>query len=263
MPDDPNNQPAPEAESPGALFLRGPDDDDSKWTTEKLGKMHPWIHRLLALWLIALGVVAIYLLIGFWPTSSSIEEVKQKADSLSTQIDALSKVLTASPPDSAVKHAKSIVDLARSQSTRGSIGEGEDQSRDYFLIALLSGILGGAIHGLSSLMDFRGQRRLFRSWTMWYFGLPILGGFLSLVFFFLLRAGLFPAASSINVVSPFGIAAIGAICGLFTDKATVKLSEVLDILFSSQSKTREGKLGGGGNTSDADESGKTPPDGDG
>lgn len=245
MADDTKNQLDPQHGSPDtALLLRGADDDDSRYVTEKLEKMKPLTHRLLALWLITLGVASVLTLIQTWPVSPTVEQLKSKADSLSRKMTTLSNVLNASPADSALKNAKLIVDQAKNYSIQASKEETEAQSRSYFLIALFSGVLGGVLHGLSSLMDFRGQRRLFRSWALWYFGLPVVGGLLSLIFFFLLRAGLFPAASSVEVVSPYGIAAIGAVCGMFTDKATVKLSEVLDTLFSSQSKAREGKLGG-------------------
>ena len=111
-----------------------------------------------------------------------------------------------------------------------------------FLIAFLAGIVGSTTHGISSLMDFRGNRRLFRSWSLWYFGLPIVGGMVAVVFYIVVRAGFISSNSDANNLNPFGITAVSVMVGLFTDKATTKLAEVFDTMFKTTTKTREGSL---------------------
>jgi hypothetical protein len=117
--------------------------------------------------------------------------------------------------------------------------------RSYLLLTLLFGLLGGSAHGLGSLMDFRGQRRLFRSWTLWYFMLPILGGIMAFIFYVAVRAG-FITADATRSINVFGVAAISVLVGLFTDDATNKLAEVFRTMFKTAGKEREGELSPGG-----------------
>ena len=117
--------------------------------------------------------------------------------------------------------------------------------RSYLLLTLLFGLLGGSAHGLGSLMDFRGQRRLFRSWTLWYFMLPVLGGIMAFIFYVAIRAGLLTADAT-RSINAFGVAAISVLVGLFTDDATNKLAEVFRTMFKTAGKEREGELSPGG-----------------
>jgi hypothetical protein len=117
--------------------------------------------------------------------------------------------------------------------------------RSYLLLTLLFGLLGGSAHGLGSLMDFRGQRRLFRSWTLWYFMIPILGGIMAFIFYVAIRAGLLTADAT-RSINAFGVAAISVLVGLFTDDATNKLAEVFRTMFKTAGKEREGELSPGG-----------------
>ncbi len=45
----------------------------------------------------------------------------------------------------------------------------------YLVLTLIVGILGRVADALSSLMDFRGERRHFHSRMLWYFALLLLG----------------------------------------------------------------------------------------
>ncbi|MEO8168832.1 MAG: hypothetical protein ABI623_11325, partial [bacterium] len=110
-------------------------------------------------------------------------------------------------------------------------------------LALLAGILGGSAGGLSSLLDFRGNRRLFTSWTLWYFAQPIVAGMIAEIFYVCIRAGFFASSTTLQNVNVFGIVAFSAMVGLFTDDATNKLSEVFKTLFATEaSEARDGKL---------------------
>ena len=61
-------------------------------------------------------------------------------------------------------------------------------------------------------------------------GLSIIGAALALVLYFVFRAGLlnFNDTSNINI---YGIITLSAFAGLFTDKATMKLAEVFEVIF--------------------------------
>jgi len=205
-------------------------DDDAQFFTEELGKMPAIVHRLLAFWHIGVAVLAMWLLYQIWPVPKSA--MKAPVDSLPTQRQV-------SVPDTAAGMA-AVADTLTWRwpwKRRGLV----PFDLVLFTIALCTGAVGGAAHGLSSLMDFRGQRRLFRSWSLWYLALPVLGGLMAFIFVLVLCAGLFPQAGATGAINPYGVAALGALVGLFTDKATRKLSEVLDELFHTRTE-REGKL---------------------
>jgi hypothetical protein len=206
--------------------MRLKEGDDFRFVTEDLGKMQPLVHRLLAAWFILVAVVVVSAIIRILPSGAPpVKSQQQPGQETAARIDTLAKTVSAR---TTITEAKPAMEL--------------DQK--YLLVALLFGILGGATHGLASLMDFRGQRRLFRSWSLWYFALPFLGGAIALIFYVVVRAGLLTSGGkdvteSINL---YGVAAISAIVGLFTDRATNKLKEVFDTIFATKGKEREGKL---------------------
>jgi hypothetical protein len=186
MADDSTPQP------PDDLRLKEP--DDSKFVTEELARMNPWIHRGLAAWFVMLAAISINWIVRLWPVEGS---------ELPATLE-----------------------------------------RSYLVLTLLFGMLGGSAHGLGSLMGFRGQRRLFRSWTLWYFALPLLGGIMAFIFYVAIRAGLLPtnATSSMNL---YGVGGISVLVGLFTDDATNKLGEVFRTMFRTGGQDREGALESG------------------
>ncbi|MBM3145724.1 MAG: hypothetical protein FJ010_12305, partial [Chloroflexi bacterium] len=59
------------------------------------------------------------------------------------------------------------------------------------LVVLISGALGSMVHALRSFFWYVGQRKLVRSWVAQYVLLPFSGATLGLLFYLVLRAGLF------------------------------------------------------------------------
>ncbi len=103
------------------------------------------------------------------------------------------------------------------------------------LIVLAAGALGCLIHGLRSIAVFIGNRNAVSSWFWWYITRPLLGMAMSLIFYSLLRGGFLAGTQAdAKVISPFGVLAIGALVGMFTDKAVGKLAEIFDMLFRSK-----------------------------
>jgi hypothetical protein len=110
------------------------------------------------------------------------------------------------------------------------------------LLAVFAGALGSYLHALKSLSDFIGNRTLTASWFWWYITRPFLGMSMALIFYAVLRGGFLTGTpADARVVNPFGVLAIGALVGMFADKAAQKLGEVFDTLFKS-SDPRSGKL---------------------
>jgi hypothetical protein len=102
------------------------------------------------------------------------------------------------------------------------------------LLAIFAGALGSYFHSLKSLADFIGNRTVISSWFWWYITRPFLGMALALVFYAVLRGGfVIGSPADAMVVNPFGVLAIGALVGMFSDKAAQKLGEVFDIVFKA------------------------------
>lgn len=216
--------------------LKLKEEDDSKYVTEEIGAMRPMIHRLLTSWNIVAGITAIVISIMIWP-SEPLESrnqnnvIKDSTNSIVALPDSLTtKTSTDSSKQSLVQNKE------EGKKERGDLGA------KLLILSLLFGILGGATHGLSSLMDFRGQRRLFRSWSLWYFGRPILGGMVSLIFYLVIRAGLFSGSASSEAANLYGIVAVSTLVGMFTDQATNKLGELFKTMFVTKGEERGGKL---------------------
>jgi hypothetical protein len=105
------------------------------------------------------------------------------------------------------------------------------------LIVLLAGALGCMIHALRSITVFLGNRSAVTSWFWWYITRPLLGMALALIFYAVLRGGFLAGSpADAKVVSPFGVLAIGALVGMFTEKASDKLAEIFGTLFQSKSE---------------------------
>ena len=101
----------------------------------------------------------------------------------------------------------------------------------FFVTVAFAGALGGMVHSVRSLVVYIGSRRLKWSWTPFYLLKPLLGALLATLLYFVLRAGLFSPSASTTQASPYGFAAIGALAGLFSDQAVVKLRAIAEELF--------------------------------
>jgi hypothetical protein len=104
----------------------------------------------------------------------------------------------------------------------------------YLLIVAVAGALGSYIHLATSFADYVGNRQLFRSWEWWYLLRPFIGMALALVVYFMVRGGLITGNSGAGNLSPYGIAAIAGLAGMFSKQATDKIKEVFEFLFQVQ-----------------------------
>lgn len=106
------------------------------------------------------------------------------------------------------------------------------------LVALLAGALGAFVSSAMSFASYLGNRQLDRWWTIWYVVRPPVGMVLALIAYFLLRAGLLSPGANVSNVSPYGVAGIGGIMGMFVKEATDKMRDVATALFQSQENKR-------------------------
>lgn len=102
------------------------------------------------------------------------------------------------------------------------------------LIVVLSGAAGSSIAAQTSFATYVGNRSLVASWSWWYVLRPFIGMTLALVFYFVIRGGLLSVNSEADTISPYGVAAVAALVGLFSKQATDKLEEVFTTLFRTE-----------------------------
>jgi hypothetical protein len=102
----------------------------------------------------------------------------------------------------------------------------------FFIVVATAGALGGFIHGLRSVAKYAGNRQLRWSWVPFYLLLPLIGALGGIVFYVVLRAGLFSPSTSIDQASPFGFAAVAALVGLFSEQAMEKLRQIAGNVFT-------------------------------
>jgi hypothetical protein len=100
------------------------------------------------------------------------------------------------------------------------------------LVAGLAGALGGLLHSLRSIARYVGERQLRWSWVLFYACLPFVAAILALLFYFLLRGGLISAQGTSKDISPYGIAAVSSLVGLFSDEAVEMLKKVFSNIFA-------------------------------
>jgi hypothetical protein len=101
-----------------------------------------------------------------------------------------------------------------------------------FVVIVASGAVGGAIHSLRSLMWYVGNRNLVWSWVLMYCLLPLIGALLATIFYVVLRGGLLTVQTSSSSLNVYGFAAVGALVGLFSEQAAMKLKDVFTAMFS-------------------------------
>jgi hypothetical protein len=102
----------------------------------------------------------------------------------------------------------------------------------FFLTVALAGGLGGLIHTIRSFVSYVGNRQLVWSWLPYNLLLPLVGALAGTVFYLVLRAGLFSPSTSVQQASPFGFAAISMLAGLFSPQAFEKLKQLAGHVFT-------------------------------
>jgi len=112
----------------------------------------------------------------------------------------------------------------------GDAGDSPDTA--LFLVVLLAGALGGLLHSIRSFVWYVGNRQLRWSWVPRYLVLPIEGALLSAVTYLLVRAG-FLGFHGNATPSAYGFAATGALMGMFSQPAILKLKQVAETLFTT------------------------------
>jgi hypothetical protein len=185
--------------------LEGPDDDGGLPPTPAVPPTQEQITLIGILYLIV-GVVLFYLLFKAWPPDPWPTE----------KVNDISRNLT-----------DVITFFARYPNLKFDVHTSLDE-RLIFLV-IVAGAIGSYIHSATSFADYVGNRKFARSWIWWYALRPFVGIALALIFYFVVRAGLLTGGAS--DVSPYGVASMAALAGMFSKQATDKLEELFTTLF--------------------------------
>jgi hypothetical protein len=121
----------------------------------------------------------------------------------------------------------------------------EDAEARLTLVALLAGALGSFVHAATSFATYLGNRQLIRSWAGWYALRPFIGMALALIVYFLIRGGFISPSANGTAISPYGVAAVAGLAGMFSKQATDKLQDVFKQLLqppASEEQLRGDKL---------------------
>jgi len=111
------------------------------------------------------------------------------------------------------------------------------------LIAALTGTLGSLIHSMTSFATYVGNKQFVTSWIWWFVLRPFIGMSLALIFYFVVRGGFFAMTAETKALSPFGIAGLSGLVGMFSKQAIDKLREVFETLFkTTEDDKRKDKL---------------------
>ncbi|HEY4288008.1 MAG TPA: hypothetical protein VGN00_12975 [Puia sp.] len=96
----------------------------------------------------------------------------------------------------------------------------------------LGGFLGNMIHIATSFTAFVGAKTFKRSWFLWYFVKPFTAAALAMGLYFVFRAGFLNYSADPAGINLYGVMTVAILAGLFTDRATLKLGEVFEVVFS-------------------------------
>jgi hypothetical protein len=108
-----------------------------------------------------------------------------------------------------------------------------------FVVVSAAGALGSEVHALRSLFRYVGNDRFRYRWVLMYCTLPFTGAALALITYLLLRGGLTSSNVGSGAVNPYGVTAIGALVGLFSDQAVQKFKQVFSTLLSPAEKGKD------------------------
>lgn len=242
--------------------------DLSKQTATVTLTPPPWTGRgrnALGFYLVAIFLL-VFLLIDLWPPSlpdsatakSERLEATQNAEDKAAAVTKAQEALDAAAP-AAKTQAQAALEKAKQESQEADADLKDKReiekkvlsptveppfghiSRDIDLVflVLLAGALGSFLHSARSFADFVGNKRMAGSWAWWYLLHPFTGAIMALVFYAAVRGGFLAITGGANVapsdLSPYGVTAIAALVGMFSNQATQKLADIFDVLFKPSS----------------------------
>lgn len=98
------------------------------------------------------------------------------------------------------------------------------------ILVAMSGFLGNMIYIATSFTTFIGNGQFKKSWGLWYVAKPFTAAALAVGIYFVFRGGFLNMSDDSSNINIYGAMTISLLSGLFTDRTTLKLKEVFDVL---------------------------------
>ena len=127
------------------------------------------------------------------------------------------------------------------------------------LVTMLAAGIGSLITAMLGYVEHASEKTDFKlAFVPWYVARPVMGTLLGLIFYFIIRGGLFVTVnpSSTTKFDPkdlnvWTLAGMGSLVGMFSKNAISKLQEIFETLFAKKPGSNGGAIdeGGGGDNS--------------
>jgi hypothetical protein len=98
------------------------------------------------------------------------------------------------------------------------------------ILVAVAGFLGNMIHIGTSFTTYVGAGKFRKSWILWYCSKPFTAAALAVAMYFVFRGGFLNMSDSSANINLYGLMTLSILTGLFTDRATMKLKEVFEVL---------------------------------
>lgn len=200
----------------------------------------------LSLLLLLVGFVLLQNAVGIWPDDPPVDVQVVIVDSVADP----SRLGPAGLAQLEARVAEAAADTLRARTRADSVTfyvfgpvRTRPVSWDFRLLLLVvfMGALGAWVHAASSFVSFVGNRRFISSWAAWYLMRPAVGAGMALIFYMVLRTGLVTTGGgTVDALSHYSAAAFAGLVGLFSQKASDKLSDVFEALFTTREERRHG-----------------------
>ena len=215
---------------------------------------------LLGLYLVVIAVLLVYLFQAFWPreivlkpseetpkqeeTINQTEETQEEGSTLESTVQPAGTEQESSTTgeETEKKEEQEITEWTKHVRMFGFEFEIPHEVR-LIILVLIAGAIGSYIHAVSSFVDYVGNKVFTASWTWWYLLVIFRGSTLALIFYLIVRGGLFTSEITGTDLSRFSVTGLAGMIGLFSKQAIDKLSELFDMIFMTKDKVhRENSL---------------------
>lgn len=171
------------------------------------------------------------------PEPAVIADLNKAEDSIQAKSD--------SAADSTTPVVKEVQETPPMASYAGS-GEQLIHINTLLLILVaVAGFLGNMIHISASFTSYIGAGKFRKSWILWYCVKPFTAAALAIAVYFVFRGGFLNMSDDSSNINIYGLMTISIFSGLFTDRTTLKLKEVFEVLFRPKEE-RPDQLKNGG-----------------
>lgn len=198
-----------------------------------------WLAAIVTLYLLLVLAAAGFLLVNSWPEGSSAAKPARFADGAHEEETRPGDATNAARPAQTVD-GEAKATIAKPSPTVSAwwnrLPAGPwtpwNPEQRFFVVMAAAGVLGSVVHAFRSLFWYIGNRHLVRSWLLMYVLLPVIGAVLAIIFLLVLKGGLFSGTAKMDATNPYGFAALGALAGMFSQPAVIKLKAVFEILLT-------------------------------